>query len=198
MAACSNADLPDITDYPWQRRKDYLMLVAAVAASDDELHPDELALLRTWMEQFKLSPKSRAAVLAIANRKPLRRKAVAQRLGRTDLTYSLMLDLMGMAMADGVLMDKEIGMLRGVAEVLELDPIDFNIMIEFIHSAHQASQLSNPEPLYEHNIESAFQLLRDKHVRLFRHTLLCVSNPAYDRALKQRWMRYVAGTERTA
>jgi hypothetical protein len=88
-------------------------------------------------------------------------------------------------------MDKEISMLRGVAEVLDLDPIHFNIMIEFIHSAHQASQLSNPEPLYEHNIESAFQLMRDKQVRLFRHTLLCVSNPAFDRQLKQRWTRFV-------
>ena len=191
MAAGSNADLPDIAGYPWQRRKDYLMLVAAVAASDDELHPDELALLKRWMEQFQLSPKSRAAVLAIAHRKPLRRRDVAKRLARTDLKYSLMLDLMGMAMADGVLMDKEIGMLRGVAEVLHLDPIDFNILIEFIHSAHQASQLGNPEPLFEHNIESAFQLLRDKQVRLFRHTLLCVSNPDFDRALKQRWLRSV-------
>jgi uncharacterized tellurite resistance protein B-like protein len=192
MAAGRDVDMPDISRYPWQRRKDYLMLVAAVAASDDELHPDELALLQTWMEQFKLPPKSRQAVLAVANRKPLEREAVAKRLSRTDLKYSLMLDLMGMAMADGVLMDKEISMLRGVAEVLDLDPIHFNIMIEFIHSAHQASQLSNPEPLYEHNIESAFQLMRDKQVRLFRHTLLCVSNPAFDRQLKQRWTRFVS------
>ncbi len=102
-----------------------------------------------------------------------------------------MLDLMGMAMADGVLMDKEIHLLRGIAESLNLDPIDFNILIEFIHSAHQASQLDNPEPLYEHNIESAFQLLRERQVRLFPHTLLCVSSPAYDRELKQRWNRFV-------
>jgi uncharacterized tellurite resistance protein B-like protein len=190
MAAGSDVDMPDITRYPWQRRKDYLMLVAAVAASDDELHPDELALLQMWMEQFKLPPKSRAAVLAVAHRKPLKRTEVAERLRRTDLKYSLMLDLMGMAMADGVLMDKEIGMLRSVAEVLELDPIHFNILIEFIHSAHQASQLSSPEPLYEHNIESAFQLMREEQVRLFRHTLLCVSNPAFDRRLKERWMRF--------
>lgn len=192
MAARHDVDMPDITRYPWQRRKDYLLLVAAVAVSDDELHPDELALLERWIEQFKLPPKSREAVLAIANRKPLDRRPVARRLGRTDLKYSLMLDLMGMAMADGVLMDKEISLLRGVAEILDFDPIDFNILIEFIHSAHQAAQLSNPEPLYEHNIESAFQLLCDKHVQLFPHTLLCVSNPAYDRQLKQRWLRYLA------
>jgi uncharacterized tellurite resistance protein B-like protein len=196
MAAGTLLDLPDISRYPWRRRKDYLMLVAAVAASDDELHPDELALLEHWMRQFKLSPKSREAVLAVAHHKPLQRRAVAGRLGHTDLKYSLMLDLMGMAMADGVLMDKEISLLRGVAEVLDLDPIDFNILIEFIHSAHQASQLSSPEPLYEHNIESAFQLLRDKRVQLFQHTLLCVSNPAYDQRLKQRWARFVAdGTD---
>ncbi|HEX9841221.1 MAG TPA: hypothetical protein VGC20_00670, partial [bacterium] len=59
MAAGRDVDMPDISRYPWQRRKDYLMLVAAVAASDDELHPDELALLQTWMEQFRLPPKSR-------------------------------------------------------------------------------------------------------------------------------------------
>ncbi|HKJ00136.1 MAG TPA: TerB family tellurite resistance protein [bacterium] len=193
MAAVGKADLPDITRYPWQRRKDYLMLVAAVAASDDELHPDELALLRRWMDQFNLPPKSREVVLAIANRQPLKRDAIVRRLRQTDLTYSLMLDLMGMAMADGVLMDKEIAMLRGVAEVLELDPIHFNIMIEFIHSAHQAAQLSSPEPLYEHNIESAFQLMCEQKVRLFKHTLLCVSNAAFDRQLKQRWMKYLDG-----
>jgi uncharacterized tellurite resistance protein B-like protein len=198
MAATRNVDLPDITRYPWQRRKDYLMLVAAVAASDDELHPDELALLQTWMDQFALAPKSREAVLAIAHRKPLKREAVAHRLRETDLKYSLMLDLMGMAMADGVLMDKEIGLLRDVAEVLELDPIDFNIMIEFIHSAHQASQLNSPEPLYEHNIESAFQLMREKKVRLFKHTLLCVSSPDFDRKLKQRWMDYMSRPNRAS
>ena len=189
--AAENQELPDITRYPWQRRKDYLCLVAAVAAADDELHPDELSLLKRWMEQFQLAPKSRAAVLAVANRRPIRKKVVAGRLGRTDLTYSLMLDLMGMAMADGVLMDKEIGLLRGVAEVLSFDPIHFNVLIEFIHAAHQAAQLSSPEPMYEHSIESAFQLLKERGVRLFPHTLLCVSNPDYDQRLKARWYRFL-------
>jgi uncharacterized tellurite resistance protein B-like protein len=202
MAADRNVHLPDIASYPWQRRKDYLMLVAAVAASDDELHPDELNLLQRWIEQFQLSPKSRQAVLEIAHRKPASRAPgtrkpfargpVARRLGKTDLTYSLMLDLMGMAMADGVLMDDEIGLLRGIADVLDFDPIDFNILIEFIHAAYQASQLDSPEPLYEYSIESAFQLLRDKHVRLFPHTLLCVADAAFDRQLKERWLRFQA------
>lgn len=191
MAEVGLGELPDISQYPWQRRKDYLLLVAAVAASDNELHPDELALLRRWMDQFKLPPASRKAVLAVAHRKPLHRAPVARRLRATDLKYSLMLDLMGMAMADGVLMDKEISVLREVADVLELDPIDFNIMIEFIHSAHQASQLSRPEPLFEHNIESAFQLMHDKKVRLFKHTLLCVASPAFDRQLKRRWAAFL-------
>ena len=33
--------LTEISDYPWRWRRDYLMLVAAVAISDEDLHPDE-------------------------------------------------------------------------------------------------------------------------------------------------------------
>ena len=183
--------LPEISAYPWRWRRDYLMLVAAVAVSDEDLHPDELELLKRWIEQFRLPPKSRPAVLEVLNNQPLDRSRIEKRLSRTDLVYSLVLDLMGMAMADGILMDKEIHFLRGIAENLEIDPIDFNILIEFIHSAHQAAQLDNPEPLYEHNIESAFQLMLKRNVRLFPHTLLCVSSPDYDHKLKERWMRFL-------
>lgn len=181
---------PDITSYPWQRRRDYLLLVAAVASIDQELHPHELALLERWIEIFKLSPKCRQQVLDTAHSQGLDVKLVQKRLSETDLTYSLILDLMGMAMADGILMDKEIQLLRGISVALKVDPIDFNILIEFVHSAHQASLLSNPEPLFEHNIESAFALLKRKQVSLFPHTQLCVSSTKYNDALMARWFRY--------
>ena len=190
MTSGTNETLSDISKYSWQCRRDYLMLVAAVAVIDQELHPDELNLLQLWIEQFKLPPKSREAVLAIAQHKPLNRNLVEKRLGKTDLAYSLMLDLMGMAMADGVLMDKEIHLLRGIAENLSIDPIDFNILIEFIHSAHQASLLDNPEPLYEHNIDSAFKLLKKREIRLFSHTLLCSTSKEFDWKLKERWVNF--------
>ena len=193
MTADDLTRIDDISQYPWRWRRDYLMLVAAVAVIDEELHPDELALLNRWMDQFKLPPKSREAVKGILDRKPLARPAVEYRLSKTNLVYSLMLDLMGMAMADGVLMDNEIHLLRGIARNLEIDPIHFNILIEFIHSAHQASQLDNPEPLYEHNIDSAFKLMKAKKVRLFAHTLLCVSSDSFDRKLKERWARFING-----
>lgn len=182
--------LPDIRRYSAEKRQDYLLLIAAVAASDGSMHPDELALLNRWMDSFHLPPENRQAVLATANQAPLEIEAVQRRLAKTDLVYSLMLDMMGMAMADGVLMDKEIALLRDVARSLRFNATDFDILIEFVHSAHQASMLTNPEPLYEHNIESAFQLLRERNVRLFPHTLLCVTSPSYDRELKGRWVRF--------
>lgn len=196
MKARTPQSWPDIARYPWQRRRDYLILVAAVAASDGVLHPDELALLRTWMDEFHLPPKSREAVLAVAEsaRLPGDRSRIERRLASTDLVYSLLLDLMGMAMADGVLMDKEVHLLRGIAENLGVDPIDFDILIEFIHSAHQASQLDNPEPLFEHNIERAFDLMHRRQVRLFPHTLLCATSPEYDKRLKERWIAYSANS----
>jgi uncharacterized tellurite resistance protein B-like protein len=188
---------PDITQYPWQHRRDYLTLVAAIAASDSELHPDELKLLHVWMDKFQLPAEAREEVLRVANRGDVDLLEIAKRLASTPFTWSVMLDMMGMAMADGVLMDDEILLLRGLAGVLGIDSIDFNILIEFVHSAHQAAQLSNPEPLYEHAIESAFQLLSRRKVRLFQHTRLCVNYPEYDRQLKQRWTQF-AGTHAQA
>lgn len=182
--------LPTIASYPPARRRDYLMLVAAVAASDAELHPDELSLLERWMREFELPARYRREVLDAAHHPRDDIAKAERRLSKTDLKYSLLLDMMGMAMADGVLMDDERVLLRDVAEALQFDPIDFNIMIEFVHSAHQASFLASPEPLFEHNIHSAFELFRDKRVRLFSHTLLCVVSPEFDQRLKQRWFAF--------
>lgn len=182
-------DLPDMKRYSWQRRRDYLQLVAAVAASDGHLHQDELALLQRWLDDFSLSGKSREAVLAVAHQSPYPLERLLTRLAGTDLVYSLMLDMMGMAMSDGILMDDEINLLREVADSLDVAPVEFSILIEFVHSAHQAAQHPSPEPLYEHNIDRAFELLRERRVSLFAHTLLCSSSPEFDRKLKERWWR---------
>ena len=179
--------LPGIQEYSWQKRRDYLLLVAAVAASDGQLHPYELNLLQRWIEQFRLPPRSRELVLAAAQQGLTRLEPIERRLAGTDLVYSLILDMMGMAMSDGILMDDEIELLRDVSGHLDVDPVDFNILIEFVHSAHQASQLDNPEPLYEHAILSAFDLLRERKVELFAHTLLCSSSVEFDQMLKERW-----------
>ena len=190
MPARPTAQLSEISQYPWQKRRDYLLLVAAVAAADGSLQKGELALLNRWMDSFNLPKNSRKLVLSAAKRRPLPLKNIQRRMAKTDLVYSLMLDMMGMAMADGVLQDREVDLLREVAGNLEIGQIEFRILIEFVHSTHQASQLSNPEPLYEHNIDSAFQLLRARKVRLFPHTLLCATSRDFDGKLKKRWMRF--------
>jgi uncharacterized tellurite resistance protein B-like protein len=183
-------ELPTIASYSPAKRRDYLMLVAAVAASDAELHPEEMSLLERWIREFALPSKYRKEVLAAAHREAGDIGKAERRLSKTDLTYSVLLDMMGMAMADGVLMDDERTLLRDVADELGIDPIEFNIMIEFVHAAHQASFLTSPEPLFEHNIDSAFELFRERNVRLFEHTLLCVGSPDFDHELKQRWYAF--------
>jgi tellurite resistance protein len=190
--------LPDISSYPPARRRDYLMLVAAVAASDNELHPDELSLIEEWMHHFELPARYRREVLAAARHEGGDLAKVQRRLSKTDLKYSLLLDMMGMAMADGILMDDERALLQDVADALSLDPIEFNIMIDFVHAAHQASALTSPEPLYEYNISSAFELFRDRQVRLFAHTLLCVGSPAFNLELKSRWFEFVTSPRASA
>ena len=188
----NNGLLPDISGYPWQKRRDYLLLVAAVAAADNVLHKNELGLLEEWLDAFNLKNKSREDVLAVAKGKlKPNQPAVEKRLAGSGLAYSLLLDLMGMAMADGVLMDREISMLRRIATNLQVDALSFNILIEFVHAVYQSAAMNNPEPLYEHSIDSAFLLLRNKKVRLFRHTLLCVASHECDQNLKNRWYQFL-------
>ena len=182
---------PSIASYPPARRRDYLMLVAAVAASDAELHPDELGLLERWMREFRLPSRYKREVLDAARQGRNDIAKAERRISKTDLKYSLLLDMMGMAMADGILMDDERALLQDVADALNLDTIEFNIMIDFVHAAQQASALANPEPLYEYNISSAFELFRDRHVQIFAHTLLCVGSPEFDLELKSRWFEFV-------
>ena len=192
MGKHTGKGLKNIADYPSEQRQDYLLLIAAVAASDGAIHPDEMNLLSSWMDSFKLSDASREVILANIHKPATDLEQLEKKLARTELVFSLMLDMMGMAMADGVLMDDEIYMLRDVAENLNLSARDFDILIEFVHSAHQASMLSNPEPLYEHNIQSAFQLMRKRKVQLFPHTLLCPTSATFDKELKERWAGYQA------
>jgi len=190
MAGKRKSEMPNIARYPFQERCDYLMLVAAVAASDGYVNPDELTLLRSWMDSFELSDKGRQEVMEVIQNQPLSLESIQKRLAKSELVFSVILDMMGMAMADGVLMDKEIALLRDVSQQLKITKRDFDILIEFVHSAHQASTLRNPEPLYEHNIDSAFTLMRKRKVRLFPHTLLCATSPEYDQHLKKRWIRF--------
>ena len=102
-------EMPSISQYPHDNRKDYLLLIAAVAAADSELHPDELELLTRWMDEFELPMESRQEVLAAAYLEPHDLVELEKRLADTDLAYSLILDMMGMAMADGILMDRKRG-----------------------------------------------------------------------------------------
>jgi len=166
------------------------MLVAAVAAIDSELQQSELDLLNQWMEAFKVSAKTREKVLRMARDQQLSQEAIERletHLAKTDLAYSLMLDMLNMATADGILMDEEKMLLMEVADSLDIRYQDFNILCDFVQSANQACDLQSPEPLFEHNIQSAFELLKDKNVAIFPHTLLCVSSPQFDRQLKERW-----------
>ena len=180
----------NIADYSADQRQDYLLMIGAVAASDGQIHPTELALLKTWMEFFQLDENRRKTILESIRQSTTNITELEKRLAETDFVFSLILDMMGMAMADGILMDDEIFLLQKVAQNLKLKRTDFQILIEFVHAAHQASRLNNPEPLYEHSIESAFELMRMRNVRLFPHTLLCPTSKDFDQQLKTRWSNY--------
>ncbi|MDH4120276.1 MAG: TerB family tellurite resistance protein [Deltaproteobacteria bacterium] len=186
-AGRKSSSTPDITRYSWQKRRDYLMMIALVAASDHQLQPEEMNMLARLMKDFRLSPRVRNMVLQAAQTPHADIEPLERKLAGSDLAYSLLLDMMSMAMADGVLMDEERFLMHEVASSLEIGLVERTILMDFIHAACQASGQSNPEPLYEHSIETAFELMKKKDIALFPHTLLCPASESYDKMLKDRW-----------
>ncbi len=180
--------MPNMSDLPVDTRKEYLMLVASIASSDGTLDPKENSLLKRWIKDFELDESQGKKIMDIAQQEELgNRDKIEKRMSDSGLTVSLMLDLMGMAMADGVLADEEIDLLRSVSQSLDMPATDFNIYLEFVHSAHQQATLPSPEPLFDHNIETAFKMMKSKNIQLYAHTLLCATHPGYDQELKIRW-----------
>ena len=182
------SNMPSMTEQPVDLRKEYLMLVASVASSDGYLDPREVTLLKRWIQDFKLNEKEGKEVMVVASKEDMKdRSSVEEKVRKSGLIVSLMLDLMSMAMADGVLADDEIDMLRAVSKSLGMDVKEFDVYLEFVHSAHQQATLFNPEPLFEHNIIAALKMMKSKKVQLYNHTLLCSTHPGYDQELKTRW-----------
>ena len=184
--------LPDICQHSLPDRMHYLQLLVALAATDHHFQAPEHDLLQKWMDVFQIPPQSQNAIWEAAEADDAAIQNLITKMAHSDLCFSLMMDMLGIALLDGILMDEERFFLREVAEGLEIDWSDFDILVDFIQAACQASQQANPDPIFEYSINAGFDLLKRHRIVLFPHTLLCPTNEDYNQQLKHRWMQQQA------
>lgn len=121
-----------------------LHLMVAMAAADDQLHPDEIQTLDEFINQAKLNDLERTflnnqltSLLAEPpNLEDLLRRLVYE-LANSPLAQRLVDDLITVAKSDGSVDPREEGMLRLVCGALEIEPN--SLYEESDRAAHDAS-----------------------------------------------------------
>jgi hypothetical protein len=96
-----------LTDFNESERADYMMVVASMAGQDGAITSEEVYAVRQLSLQYVLGPDARGRVMAATAIPPENMDEVLERLSGTDLRYSLLLDLAGMAYRDGVFTEAE-------------------------------------------------------------------------------------------
>ncbi len=180
-----------LSRYPESQKKDYIFVLAHAFSEFEERPAEECALFNDWVLNFRIPQEYHSQLNQIIDGDWLDKQYTKriERLVMHRLADPLLLDSMALAMSDGVLMDDEVDALRNLATAMNVSSVHFNIYLELIHSAYQAAYLENPEPLFEHNIEQALNLLCQRRVVLFEHAKLCTCSKDYNGKIKQHWLR---------
>ena len=86
-----------LTDFDESERTDYMMVVASMAGQDGAVTSEEIYAVRQLSIQFVLGPEARGRVMGATATPPENMDEILERLSKTDLRYSLLLDLAAMA-----------------------------------------------------------------------------------------------------
>ncbi|MCP4641702.1 MAG: hypothetical protein GY851_14765, partial [bacterium] len=95
------------------------------------LEDDELALLRKMTDRFGITEKHFPRIFNKQSYTDEQIAEIFQDLKKKDLHYSFILDLIAMALADGVILDPERMMLVQIVELIGIDRVEFHNLINF-------------------------------------------------------------------
>ncbi len=176
--------LPDISRKKVKLRVQYLSLIGHMARIDGKFDQEEKALLKKMVAEFKLSEKHTDKIFAEQLFDDQKINTIFVDLKNNKLHHSFILDLIAMALADGVILEEERMMLTQVAGLIGLDHEEFHKLINF---AQAASSLSDDVPIdsmFQYSIEMFFKWARQKDVKLYKQTTFAL-NVKVDSYLKK-------------
>lgn len=123
-----------LTDFDESERTDYMMVVASMAGQDGAVTSEEIYAVRQLSIQFVLGPAARGRVMAATATPPENLDEILERLSKTDLRYSLLLDLAAMAYRDEVFTDKEAEEYERLSRRLGVDEAHSKAILNFASS----------------------------------------------------------------
>ncbi|NQU64934.1 MAG: TerB family tellurite resistance protein [SAR324 cluster bacterium] len=176
--------LPDICRTSIKTRLKYLSLVGYMARIDGQLDKEEVALLKKMSNRFQMSEKHEKQIFSEQTFSKQQIEEVFNELKEKDLQYSFILDMIAMAIADGIILEPERLMLAQISGLIGLKHEEFHNLINFAQATSNLTEEGNSDPMFQYVIEMFFKWARNKDVRLFRQTTFAI-NDKIDAYLKE-------------
>lgn len=175
--------LPDINRTSLKTRMKYLSLVSYMARIDGQLDDAEINLLKKMASRFNLSPDQQEGILAEKDYSESEIEEIFVELKTNKLQYSFILDLIAMAIADGVIMEPERLMLAQISGLIGLEHEEFHNLINFAQATSNLDEDDHNDPMYQYVIDMFFVWARSKDVKLYKQTTFAI-NEKVDASLK--------------
>ncbi len=176
--------LPNINRTRIKTRVQYLSLIGYMARIDGKLDKEEVLLLRKMTKRFDITGKYHDQIFCNRTFNEQQIKEIFNKLKEKHLQYSFILDLIAMAIADGVILEPERMMLAQIAGLVGLRHEEFHKLINFAQATSKLDENGNHDPMFQYVIDMFFQWARQKDVKLFKQTTLAI-NDKIDAALKR-------------
>jgi uncharacterized tellurite resistance protein B-like protein len=175
--------LPDICRTAIKTRTQYLSLIGYMARIDGQLDDVEIILLQKLTKQFEITDKFKDQVFEDKAFSESEIEKIFIELKSKNLEYSFILDLIAMAIADGVILEPERMMLAQIAGLIGLPHEEFHNLINFAQAVSNLDENTFDDPMYQYFIDNFFQWARKSDVKLFKQTTFAI-NDKVDAALK--------------
>lgn len=175
--------LSDISRKSVKIRLQYLSLIAHMARIDGKFDEQEIELLKKMVKRFRIPQKHENTIFAEQEISDQKIQEIFDELQKNQLQHSFMLDLITMAIADGIILEPERLMLVKISRLVGLKHEEFHNLINFAQATSNLSDDDHNDPMYQYVIEMFFKWARQKDVKLFSQTTFAI-NDTIDRKLK--------------
>jgi len=129
------------TKLPLSERVDYLVVVASMAAADGEIAAAEYEKLREFCKALELGPAEIGQVMAaVEEPDTVRIREVTGRLRSSQLRFTLMTDLIFMALADEKFVEAERREIRALADALNLTEPQLAALEKYVQAVLKAGK----------------------------------------------------------
>lgn len=162
--------LPNICRTKVRARITYLSLISYMAQIDQAMNPGEVELLNQMIQKLGIHEKHYAQILAPKSYSDEEIQELYEQLHEAGLHYSFFMDLLMMAMADGLIQPDEKKLLAHVGHLVSLPGSDFYNLLNFAQVSYQFKPGLSLDPMFDYVIDNLLLWARQKHVRLFQQT----------------------------